>query len=242
LEYALSAQVELHKSKVIRLENKLDEVTKNFNIEQAKREISDTERSKVQKNVEELHQAKEERFSVAMQCSNKLKRTFAKVGAFSTDQNFIHDDLEGVIKWIEGEVEAFDEILIVRGDFCTCVGALGAASILEKASCEHAKAVIQPKFSISANDIKEPSAESTAHAGKFYSEVWMNGGREIEDEAIRQNEEETHRASEEARRAAEVAERERRIGMFVLHSSFVSDKTTFYVAKLSPPRTVQSRS
>jgi hypothetical protein len=194
----------------------------------------------VQKNVEELHQAKEEHFSVAMQCSNKLKRTFAKVGAFSTDQNFICDDLEGVIKWIEGEVKAFDEIFIVRGDFCTCVGALGATSILEKAGCEHAKAVIQPEFSISANDIKEPSAEATAHAGKFYSEVWMNGGREIEDEAIRQNEEETHRASEEVRRATEVAERERRIGMFVLHSSFISDKTTFYVAKLSPPpRSVQ---
>jgi F0F1-type ATP synthase membrane subunit b/b' len=47
----------------------------------------------------------------------------------------------------------------------------------------------------------------------------MNGGREIADEAIRQNEEEAHRASEEARRDVE---RERRIGMFVLHSIFVS--------------------
>jgi F0F1-type ATP synthase membrane subunit b/b' len=47
----------------------------------------------------------------------------------------------------------------------------------------------------------------------------MNGGREIADEAIRQNEEEAHRASEEARRNVE---RERRIVMFVLHSIFVS--------------------
>jgi hypothetical protein len=61
------------------------------------------------KNVEELRQAREECFSVAMQCSNKLKSTFAKVSAFSTDQNFICGDLEGVIKWIEGEVKAFDE-------------------------------------------------------------------------------------------------------------------------------------
>jgi hypothetical protein len=35
LEYALSSQVELHKSEVMRLEKKLDEVTKNFNIEQS---------------------------------------------------------------------------------------------------------------------------------------------------------------------------------------------------------------
>jgi hypothetical protein len=41
----------------------------------------------------------------------------------------------------------------------------------------------------------------------------MNGGREIADEAIRQNEEETHRASEEAKRAQEAAERERRISI-----------------------------
>jgi hypothetical protein len=77
-----------------------------------------------------------------MQCSNKLKCTFAKVGAFSTDQHFIHGDLKGVIKWTDGEVEAFDEILTGRGDFYACVGARGPTSILEKAGYEHAKAII----------------------------------------------------------------------------------------------------
>jgi succinylglutamate desuccinylase len=49
LEYALSAQVELHKYEVMRLEKKLDEVTENFNVDQSKRVISDIERSRVQK-------------------------------------------------------------------------------------------------------------------------------------------------------------------------------------------------
>jgi hypothetical protein len=106
-----------------------------------------------------------------MQCSNKLKSTFAKVGAFSTEQNFIRSDSEGVIKWIEGEVEAFDEILSGKGDLCACVGGRGAVSILEKAGCEHAKAVIQLELLVSANDIKEPSAEATALGRKFYSKV-----------------------------------------------------------------------
>jgi hypothetical protein len=61
-------------------------------------------------------------------------------------------------------------------------------SILKKAGCEHVKAVIQPEFSVSANYIKEPLAEATAFARKFYSEVWMNIGREIGDEAIMQSE------------------------------------------------------
>ena len=60
LEYALSIQVGLHRSKVEGLEKKLDEITENFNVEQTKREISDTERLRVQKNVKELRLAKEE--------------------------------------------------------------------------------------------------------------------------------------------------------------------------------------
>jgi hypothetical protein len=56
---------------------------------------------------------------------------------------------------------------------------------LEKAGCEHAKAVVQPKFVFSADDIKNPSIEASALDGKFYSEVWMKGNREIADEAIR---------------------------------------------------------
>jgi hypothetical protein len=60
----------------------------------------------------------------------------------SAEQNFIRGDPEGVIKWIEGEVKAFDEVLTCRGDFFACVGARGAISLLENDGCEHAKAVI----------------------------------------------------------------------------------------------------
>jgi hypothetical protein len=106
----------------------------------------------------------------------QIKNAFTSVGAFSAERNFIHGDPDGVLKWIEGEVEAFDKVLSGRGDFCACIGARGTVSLL--LSCDHAKAVIQPDFSVSATDIKEPSAEATALSGKFYSEVWMNGGRD----------------------------------------------------------------
>ena len=36
-------------------------------------------------NVDELRQAKEECYNIAMKCCNKLKNDFAKVGAFSTE-------------------------------------------------------------------------------------------------------------------------------------------------------------
>jgi hypothetical protein len=44
----------------------------------------------------------------------------------------------------------------------------------------------------------------------------VNGGRKMVDEAIRQNEEESHTALEEARKAEEAAEHERLIGMFIV--------------------------
>jgi hypothetical protein len=175
LEYALSIQEELHRTEVQGLEKKLDEVTENFNVKQTKREISDTQRLRVQKNVEELHQAKEECYNVAMKCCNKLKDSFAKVGAFSTEQNFISGDPDGVFRWTSGEAEDFEEILSDRRDFCTFADACGAVSLLEKVCCKHANIVVQPGFSISANDIKNPSAKAAVLSGKFYFEVLAEG-------------------------------------------------------------------
>jgi hypothetical protein len=106
--------------------------------------------------------------------------------------------------------------LAIEEIFCASISARGAVLLLEKAGCEHAKAVIQPEFSVSVSDVKVPSAEAIALSENFYSEVWLNGGREIADEAIRQNEEESHTALEEARKAKEATERERLIGVFVV--------------------------
>jgi exonuclease VII large subunit len=85
LEYALSTQVELHRTEVQELEKKLDEVTGNFNVKQTKREISDMEQLRVQKNIEELLQAKEECYNIAKECANNLKNSFTKVGTFSSE-------------------------------------------------------------------------------------------------------------------------------------------------------------
>jgi hypothetical protein len=58
-----------------------------------------------------------------MDCAKKLKDSFAKVGAYSSEQKFIQGDPEGVIQWIDEEVGAFEEILSDRGDFCAFIGA-----------------------------------------------------------------------------------------------------------------------
>jgi hypothetical protein len=56
-------------------------------------------------------------------------------------------------------------------------------------------------------------AEATLVGEKFYSDVWMNGDREMANKIIKKNEKESHDAREEAKRAEEAAERARRIGI-----------------------------
>ena len=69
----------------------------------------------------------------------KIKVSFTNVGAYSNEDNFIRGDPEGVIEWISGEAEAFEEILSGRGDVCAFSGARVISAILEKAGCDHVK-------------------------------------------------------------------------------------------------------
>ena len=72
----------------------------------------------------------------------------------------------------------------------------------------------QPESILSVDNTKDPSVEASTLGGRFYSDVWMKGGREMADEAIRKNEKESHDAQEEAKRAEEAAKRARLIGTF----------------------------
>jgi flavin-binding protein dodecin len=80
---------------------KLAEINENFEVAKAKQEISEMERARVQKNMEELRDSKEKCYEVSMECAEKLKDSFAKVGAYSSEQKFIRGDPEGVIQWID---------------------------------------------------------------------------------------------------------------------------------------------
>jgi hypothetical protein len=204
-EVKLSAQTEAHKAEVEGLKKKLAEVNENFEVTKAMQKISEMERSRVQKNVEEIWDSKERCYETSLECAKKLKNSFAKVGAYSSEQKFICGDPEGVIRWIGEEVEAFDEILSDRGDFCAFAGARGVAVILEKAGCEHVKAAAQSESIFSADDSKDPATEASLLGGRFYFDVWMKGGREMADEAIKKNEKESHDTREEAKQAAKHA-------------------------------------
>jgi hypothetical protein len=147
-----------------------------------------------------------------LDCVKKLKTSFAKVGTYFAEENFIRGDPEGVIGLISGEAEAFEEMLNERGDICVFSGARGISAIVEKTGCSHVKAMAQAEAAFSVDDTKDPSAEATSMGGKFYNGVWVNGGQELAHEIIKKSEKDTHDARAKAKRAEEAAERERRIG------------------------------
>jgi hypothetical protein len=240
-EASFKAQAESQKTEIEDLRRQLAEAKENCALAQANQEISEYWKNHVEKNVEELRASRERCFEKSLDCVKKIKASFAKVGAYSAEENFIRGDPEGVVEWISGEVETFEEILSDSGNVCAFSGAQGISAILEKAWCDHIKAIAQAEAAFSIDDTKDHSAEATLMGGKFYNDVWVNGGREMAHEIIKKSEKDTHDAWAEARRVKETGERKKRIGIafWLLASAFVfvaSDWLTFPTsAELSPP-------
>jgi hypothetical protein len=107
------------------LKRKVAEATEKFEVEVVKHEICEIKRSRAQKNADELRASKERCYEISFECARKLKDSFARVGAYSSEQRFIYGDPNGVVQWITKEAEAFNEILSDRGDFCAFASAWG---------------------------------------------------------------------------------------------------------------------
>jgi hypothetical protein len=56
---------------------------------------------------------------------------------------------------------------------------------LEKAGCEHVKILAQAEAAFSIDDTKDLSAEASLVGGKFFTDVWENGGRGMAHEIIK---------------------------------------------------------
>jgi hypothetical protein len=151
----------------------------------------------------------------------KIKTSFINVGAYSSEDNFVRGDPEGPIEWISNEAEAFEEILSDHGDVCAFSGARGVAAIMEKSGCEHVKILAQAKAAFSVDDTTDPSAEASLIGGKFFTDIWENGGRGMAHEMIKKSEKDTHDARESKKAAEKVAELERRIGIILISFNFI---------------------
>jgi hypothetical protein len=167
----------------------------------------------LEKSVEELRASKKRCYEKFIECVKKIRTSFASVGAFSSEENFIRGDPEGPIGWISHEAEAFEEILNSRGDICAFSGARGIATILERKGCDHVKYLAQSEAALSPKDIRDPSAEASLIGGNFFTDIWDNGGQEMAQEIIRKSEKGIHDARKVAEAAEKSADLEGQIGI-----------------------------
>jgi hypothetical protein len=96
-EASLAAQAEAHKAKVDKLKKKVAEAAEKFEVEAMKHEICEIERSRAQKNCDELCASKEKCYEISLECAKKLKDNHARVGAYSSEQKFICGDPDGIV-------------------------------------------------------------------------------------------------------------------------------------------------
>ena len=71
-EAKLSTQAEAHETEVQEIKKKVAEATENFEVEVVKHEICEIERSRAQKNVDELHATNEKCYEISMECAKKI--------------------------------------------------------------------------------------------------------------------------------------------------------------------------
>lgn len=211
-EAASKAQAEAQKREIKDLQKQLARAKEERALEETKRELSDFMVSKLESKVKELRTSQRKCYVKSVECVNKIKSSFASVGAFSSEENFSRGNPEGPLEWISHEAEAFEEILNSRGDICAFSGARGIASVLEKKGCGHVKFLAQSEATLSSEDVKDPSAEASVVGGKFFTDIWNDGGRGMAQEIIQRSEKGIH----DARKVAEAAERstepERQLG------------------------------
>jgi hypothetical protein len=202
-EASSKTQAEAQKREIEDLRKQLARAKEERILEETKRELSDQWANHLEINVEELRASKKRCYDKSIECVKKIKSSFASVGAFSSEENFTRGNPEGPIEWISHEAEAFEEILNSRGDICAFSGARGIVTILEKKGCEHVKSLAQSEAALSSEDIKDPSAEASQVGGKFFTDIWDNGDREMAQEIIQRSEKGIH----DARKVAEAAEK-----------------------------------
>lgn len=106
-----------------------DEVSRlHHEVENLKQKVN----MKVEENsklAEALKNLRDTYFEIVTQCFARLHVIFLSIGVASEEANYAPDDLPGALRWVEGEVDVFDEVMKGQGDFCALVAARGTTSV-----------------------------------------------------------------------------------------------------------------
>jgi hypothetical protein len=138
--------------------------------------------SNLQKTLKELQ---EKCLSFGSRCVQRLKDVFHSIGVSSEKFTPSAENLPSTLEYIEGEVDALDEVIGGHADFCALVASRGTATAFLKAGCTHGKIVNRPNFSLSSSDLIDIPSLARSIGNRFMTQILVNGRRKMAgDEAL----------------------------------------------------------
>jgi chromosome segregation ATPase len=124
--------------------------------EQEKKNLETSLKAEIEKNSilqKLLKELQEKCLDFGTRCVQRLKDVFHSIGASSDKFTPSAKNLPSTFEYIEGEVDALDEVIAGHADFCALLASRGTAAAFLKADCTHRKIVNRPNFSLSPADL-----------------------------------------------------------------------------------------
>jgi hypothetical protein len=164
-----------------KLNNEL--LIKSEKSEQEKKNLETNLKTEIEKNSnlqKSLKELQEKCLDFGSRCVQRLKDVFHSIGASSDKFTPSVENLPNTLEYIEGEVDALDEVIAGHADFCALLASRGTATAFLKAGCTHGKIVNRPNFSLSPADLVARSI-----GNRFMTQIWINGGRKMAGDEAR---------------------------------------------------------
>jgi hypothetical protein len=115
----------------------------------------------------------------------RLKDVFYSIGASSKKFTPSVEDLPNTFAYIDGEVDALDEVIAGHADFCAMLASRGTATAFLKTGCTHGKIVNRPNFSLSPADLIDIPSLARSIGNRFMTQIWINGGQKMAGDEAR---------------------------------------------------------
>jgi hypothetical protein len=138
--------------------------------------------SNLQKSLKELQ---DRCLDFGNRCVQRLKDVFYSIGASSEKFTPSVEDLPKTFEYIEGEVDALDEVIAGHADFCALLASRGTTTAFLKTGCTHGKIVNRPNFSLSPTYLIDIPSLARSIGNWFMTQIWINGGRKMAGDEAR---------------------------------------------------------
>jgi hypothetical protein len=138
--------------------------------------------SSLQKSLKELQ---DKCLDFGNRCVQRLKDVFHSIGAGSDKFTPSVENLPSTFEYIEGEVDALDEVIAGHADFCALLASRGTSTAFLKTGCMHRKIVNMPNFSLSPADLIDIPSLARSIGKRFMTQIWINGGQNMAGDEAR---------------------------------------------------------